>query len=413
MAPTGDISICAYCVAGTHRPQSMRSAMPGLRAGRVRVWAAMAGRRVLIVGAGIAGLTAAAALRRQSVDVDVLEIGHSWTVAGNGIQQQANVVRALAGLGFRDEFVSAGFGFGRVRNYDREGRLVSETVLPRLAGFDSPAMIGIRRGALHGLLQAAATRAGARVHLGTSVASIREAVGGVHVMLTDGTAQRFDLVVGADGLHSRVRHQCFEESVAPQQLDQSLWSCLVPRPVELDGLMVQSGAGGHCGACPVSPTEAYLFVTAAAEPGSDTGRRRLPARMRELLAGYEGAVGALAGLVTDDDIVSYRRLETLLLARDWFRGHVLLIGDAAHACAPHLGQGAGMAIEDAVVLAAELGQAQPVGQALVRFMDRRRERVGFVWRASQQLALAEIAGDARIDRRALYQKMIDVTAQPL
>jgi len=383
--------------------------MGGSRAGV----ASMASRRVLIVGAGIAGLTAAAALRRQSIDVDVLEIGHSWIVSGSGIQQQANVVRALSGLGFRDEFLAAGFGFSRVRNYDREGRLVAETVLPRLAGFDSPAMIGIGRGVLHRLLQAAATRAGARVHLGTSIASVREVVGGAHVELTDGTAQRFDLVVGADGLQSRVRHQCFEESVAPRQLEQSLWSCLVPRPHELDSLMVQSGVNGHCGACPVSATQAYVFVTAAAEPGGDPARNRLPARMRELLSGYEGAVGALRELVGDELPVSHRRLETLLVPRDWFRGHVLLIGDAAHACAPHLGQGAGMAIEDAVVLAEEMGQSQPVGQALSRFMDRRRERVGFVWRASQQLALAEIAGDARVDRRGLYQKMIDITAQPL
>ena len=387
--------------------------MPGQWAGRVQVWAAMTGKRVLVVGAGIAGLTTAAALRRQSIDVDVLEIGHSWIVSGNGIQQQANVVRALAGLGFREEFLAAGFGFNRVRNYDRDGRLVAETVLPRLAGFDSPAMIGIGRGVLHQLLQAAATRAGARVHLGTSIASIREVVGGVHVDLTDGKSQRFDLVVGADGLHSRVRHQCFEESISPEQLEQSLWSCLVARPHELDSLMVQTGVNGHCGACPVSATQAYLFVTAGAERGSDPARLRLPGQMRALLAGYEGAVGELRELVADDAPVSCRRLETLLVKGDWFRGHALLIGDAAHACAPHLGQGAGMAIEDAVVLAEEMGQAQPVGQALVRFMDRRRERVDFVWRASQQLALAEIAGDARVDRRALYQKMIDVTARPL
>jgi len=373
----------------------------------------MASRRVLVVGAGIAGLTTAAALRRQSIDVDVLEIGHSWLVSGSGIQQQANVVRALAGLGFRDEFLAAGFGFSRVRNYDRDGRLLAETVLPRPAGFDSPAMIGIGRGVLHQLLQSAATRAGARVHLGTSIASIREVVGGAHVELTDGTSQRFDLVVGADGLHSRVRHQCFGESLLAQQLGQSLWSCVVPRPPELDALLVQSATDGHCGACPISPTQAYLFVTARTEPGADPSRRRLPAQMRALMAGFAGAVGALRELVTDELPVGCRRLETLLVTGDWFRGHVLLIGDAAHACAPHLGQGAGMAIEDAVVLAEELGQAQPMGQALARFMDRRRERVEFVWRASEQLALAELAGDARIDRRALYQKMIDVTAQPL
>jgi 2-polyprenyl-6-methoxyphenol hydroxylase-like FAD-dependent oxidoreductase len=373
----------------------------------------MSGRRVLVVGAGIAGLTAAAALRRQSIDVDVLEIGHSWVVSGSGIQQQANVVRALSALGFRDEFLTAGHGFSRVRSYDRQGRLLAETVLPRLAGFDSPAMMGIGRGVLHQLLLSAATRAGARVHLGTSVAGIREVVGGVHVTLSDGTSQRFDLLVGADGLHSRVRQQCFDASVAPHVLEQSLWSGIVVRPPELDALMLQSGADGHCGACPVSATQAYLFVTARPMKGAGFPRGRLPAQMRELLSAYEGAVGALRTLVGDDLPVSCRRLETLLLPGDWFRGHVLLIGDAAHACAPHLGQGAGMAIEDAVVLAEEMGHPQTVGQALRRFMDRRRERVEYVWGASQQLALAESAGDARIDRRALYQKMIDVTARPL
>lgn len=372
----------------------------------------MAGRRVLVVGGGIAGLAAAAALRRQAIDVDVLELGHSWVVAGSGIQQQANVVRALAGIGFRGEFIAAGFGFSRMRSFDMQGRLAAETVLPRLAGFDCPAMIGIARPALHRLLLAAASRAGARVQLGCSVAQLQPEGEGVRATLTDGSRRDYDLVVGADGMHSRVRHQVFGERFAPRQLDQVVWSCMLPRPPELDCLEVQAGPHGHCGACPVSADQAYVFLTAARGDGGGPVRGQLAGQMRALLSAYRGPVASLGAKVDEGSQLVCRPLETLLLPGDWHRGAVLLVGDAAHGCAPHLGQGAGMAIEDAVVLAEELARDQPVAAALRRFMERRRERVAFVWQASERLAAAEIAGDPGFDRRALYQQMIDVTSQP-
>jgi 2-polyprenyl-6-methoxyphenol hydroxylase-like FAD-dependent oxidoreductase len=142
-------------------------------------------------------------------------------------------------------------------------------------------------------------------------------------------------------------------------------------------------------------------------------RTALPALMRTRLADFDGPVAALAARVGDDVTITCRRLETLLIAEDWHRDHVLLIGDAAHACAPHLGQGAGMAIEDAVVLAEEMGRDQGVGTALAQFMARRRARVEYIWRTSEELANAEISGDAGIDRRVLYQQMVDRTAQPI
>jgi 2-polyprenyl-6-methoxyphenol hydroxylase-like FAD-dependent oxidoreductase len=373
----------------------------------------MAGKRVLIVGAGIAGLAAAAALRRQAIDVDVLEVGRSWIVSGTGILQQANVVRAMASLGFGAEFLAAGFGFNRARHYDRQGTLLAETVLPRLAGFASPAMIGIARPALHQMLLAAATRAGARVTLGASVADLHPVLGGVHVSCTSGTSQRYDLVVGADGLHSRVRQLAFGTKYRPQQLPQAVWSCMLRRHDDIDCLMVQTGPEGHCGVCPVTPEDAYVYLTSNHVPDIDVARAALPALMRTRLGEYQGPVGALAPRIADGMAIACRRLETLCIADDWYREHVLLIGDAAHACAPHLGQGAGMAIEDAVVLAEELGGSQPVAEALARFMARRRERVEFIWRKSEELAAAEIARDAGIDRRVLWQQMLDRTAQPI
>jgi 2-polyprenyl-6-methoxyphenol hydroxylase-like FAD-dependent oxidoreductase len=373
----------------------------------------MAGKRVLVVGAGIAGLSAAAALRRQAIDVDVVELGHSWVVSGTGILQQANVVRAMAILGFSEEFLTAGFGFNRSRHYDRQGTLLAETVLPRLAGFASPAMIGISRPALQQMLLAAATRAGARIKLGVSVAELRAAVGGVHVTCTSGTSQRYDLVIGADGLHSRVRHLVFGDHYHAQQLPQAMWSCVIPRGEDIDCLMMQTAPQGHCGVCPLSPDEAYVYLTSNHVPDSDVPRAALPALMRTRLADYSGPVAQLAARIADDVTITCRRLETLCITEDWYRGHVLLIGDAAHACAPHLGQGAGMAIEDAVVLAEEMGRDQGIGAALAQFMVRRRARVQYIWQASEELAAAEIAGDAGIDRRALYQQMVDRTAQPI
>lgn len=373
----------------------------------------MAGKRVLIVGAGIAGLAAAAALRRQAIDVDVIELGRSWIVSGTGILQQANVVRAMASLGFSEEFLAAGFGFNRTRHYDRQGTLLAETVLPRLAGFASPAMVGIARPAMHQMLLAAATRAGARVKLGVSVAELRAALGGVHVTCTSGTSQRYDLVVGADGLQSRVRHLVYGAQYQARHLPQAMWSCMIPRGEDVDCLMIQTAAQGHCGVCPVSASQAYVYLTSNHVPDSDVPRAALPALMRQRLAEYAGPVAALAARVADDVTITCRRLETLFIAEDWYREHVLLVGDAAHACAPHLGQGAGMAIEDGVVLAEELGRDQGVGAALAQFMARRRERVQYIWKSSEELAAAEIAGDAGIDRRALYQQMVDRTAQPI
>jgi 2-polyprenyl-6-methoxyphenol hydroxylase-like FAD-dependent oxidoreductase len=373
----------------------------------------MAGKRVLIVGAGIAGLSAAAALRRQAIDVDLVELGRSWIVSGTGILQQANVVRAMASLGFGEEFLAAGFGFNRTRHYDRQGTLLAETVLPRLAGFASPAMIGIARPTLHQMLLAAATRAGTRIKLGVGVAELRAVLGGVHVTCTSGTSQRYDLVIGADGLQSRVRHLVFGAQYQPQQLPQAMWSCMIPRSEDIDCLMIQNAPHGHCGVCPVSAGEAYIYLTSNHVPDSDVPRAALPALMRTRLAEYGGPVAALAGRIAENVAITCRRLETLLINEDWHRAHVLLVGDAAHACAPHLGQGAGMAIEDAVVLGEELGGEHAVGAALAKFMARRRQRVDYIWQTSQELAAAEIAGDAGIDRRALYQQMVDRTAQPI
>jgi 2-polyprenyl-6-methoxyphenol hydroxylase-like FAD-dependent oxidoreductase len=373
----------------------------------------MAGRRVLIVGGGIAGLAAATALRRAGADVDLVELGTSWTVAGTGIIQQANVVRAMARLGFKEEFLAAGFAVNRQRSYDQRGNLLADIVLPRLAGFDYPAMLGIARGALHQLLLAAATRAGTRISLGVGVEQLREAVGGVHVHCSDGSAQRYDLVIGADGMHSRTRATLFGDRYQPVATGQGAWACLLPRPSALDCLLTMTGPQGNCGACPLGDETMYLYLTSVEPLGASYPQERLPALLRERLEPYGEPMAGWRAAIRDPLDIYFRTLETLLIPEDWYRGHVLLIGDAAHTCVPHLGQGAGLAIEDAVVIAEELARDQSVPQALQRFMDRRRERVQFIAGLAAGLARAELAGEGEADRAAMLHRLFDVTARPI
>jgi 2-polyprenyl-6-methoxyphenol hydroxylase-like FAD-dependent oxidoreductase len=140
----------------------------------------------------------------------------------------------------------------------------------------------------------------------------------------------------------------------------------------------------------------------------------LPARLRELLADYGSPLAELAPQIQDPAAVDYRPLETLLVPRPWYQGRVVLIGDAAHAMTPHLASGAGMAVEDAIVLADELSSGGPASAALERFMERRWDRCRMVVENSAQISDWERAPEgARGDAAALTGRSMAMLAQPI
>lgn len=373
----------------------------------------MAKKRVLVVGGGVAGLSAAIGLRNGGAEVDIVESNPRWTVYGTGIIQQGNVVRAMAHLGVGKEFLAAGFPYNQVRVYNQQGRLLAEIPGDRLAGTDYPAMLGISRPALHKVLGDAAQRVGARIRLGVTVDSLTQAPESVTARTTDGQEASYDLVIGADGLFSKVRAMVFGEHYVPTYTGQAVWRYNLPRPAEIDCLTSMVGENCNAGVCPISDNSMYMFLTSA-EPGNPwMPQDQLAAKMRERLAGFGGFIAALREQITRNEDVVYRPLETVLVTPPWYRGRVALIGDAAHAGTPHLGQGAGMAIEDAVVLSEELLREQPVPQALTRYMERRWDRAKFIWETSVQIGKWELEGRRDIDRPGLIKRMFEVTAQPI
>src|SRR3954451_10924137 len=162
-------------------------------------------KKVLIVGGGIGGLSATKALRDKGIDVDVVERNPKWDVYGVGIIQPGNAVRALDDIGLADEAVKQGWPLLHSRLFTTDGHLIGEPPFSKVADERFPPGNGITRPRLHKILQDAALSTGADVRTGVTFESIDDQGDSVEVKFTDGETRSYDLVIGADGIHSAVR----------------------------------------------------------------------------------------------------------------------------------------------------------------------------------------------------------------
>ena len=370
--------------------------------------------KVLIVGGGIGGLALSIGLRRAGIDVEIAEIKQQWTVYHVGIIAQSNLVRAMVSLGIADDCVAAGFPYQGLRFCDANGNVMNETPGMKLAGPNYPAFLGLTRPALHDVLFAASKKAGVQLHLGLSVAELRQSESNVAVRFTDGSTREYDFVVGGDGVHSQLRTMLFGDHLQPRFTGEGVWRYNVPRPPEIDyGSIYATSEGPKAGLIPLTRETAYIF-----QIGPEPGNPRFPQNeladiMRERLKPFGGTIGELARGITDPGLVVYRPLESVLVPSPWYRGRVALIGDAAHSITPHLGQGAAQAVEDAVVLAEELQMNGPLQDSLQSFMRRRFERCKFILEASLQIGEWEMHPDPKADVGTLMGRVAQTVVQPL
>ena len=307
-------------------------------------------RKALVVGGGIGGLTAAVALRRAGVSVDLVESQPEISVDGVGIIQPNNTLRALDRIGLAQACVRLGGPFPGWRIFDAHGSLLLEAPGSSAAAPQYPPVNGIKRPLLHKVLTEAATAAGVSIQTNTSVRSLTERPRCAHVQFTDGREADYELVVGSDGIHSGMRRMIFGSAYEPTFTGESVWRYNFPRPRRVEWGEVYYGPDSKVGLVPMSPELMYMFVVTA-EPGNPRmPRDGLASALRQRLGRFSGFIAELRESVVNSNEVVYRPMESLLLPAPWYKGHVVLIGDAAHTTTPHLAQGAAMAIEDAVVL---------------------------------------------------------------
>ena len=370
--------------------------------------------KVLIVGGGIGGLALSIGLRKAGIEVEVVEIKQQWTVYHVGIIAQSNLVRAMVALGIADDCVAAGFPYQVVRFCDANGNVISDSPGLKLAGPQYPAYLGLTRPALHNVLSSAAKKAGVKLRLGATVTELSQFDKTVVVKFTDGIAGEYDLVVGADGVHSQIRPMIFGSQLTPKFTGEGVWRYNIPRPSEVDyGSIYATREGPKAGLIPLTREAAYIFRI-----GPEPGNPRFPKNeladiMRERLKGFGGRIGELSHGITDPDLVVYRPLESVLVPAPWYRGRVALIGDAAHSITPHLGQGAAQAVEDAIVLADELRKDAPLEKSLDSYVKRRYEHCKFILEASLQIGEWEIHPDPKADVASLMAKVGQTVVQPI
>ena len=323
------------------------------------------GVEVLVVGAGIAGLAAARTLHRWGATVEIAERAPAAGVLGTGIYLPGNAVRALDALGLAEQVSARAVKIRRQRIADHRGRFLFDFEVDEVWRGVGPSL-ALHRADLHEILLAGAKTV--PIRWSCSPVSITDTDDDVRVDFTDGSSGRYDLVVGADGVHSTVRRLLFGETASARPVGQYARRFLAAWPDAAPEWSLMAGRGTVFLTIPIGDGKVYCYTDC--EPGA----ARLP--LHELFADYGEPVPTLIGASGAAHVHGGPVEEVTLPC--WSRGPVLLIGDAAHATSPNMAEGAAMALEDAIVLADTLAGERTITAALRAYEERRRVRVGWV-----------------------------------
>lgn len=370
-------------------------------------------RRVLVIGGGFSGTSAAIQLRKLGIEVDLIEIDAGWRSYGAGITLNGATLRALGFVGVLPEIMAQGFCADGADIYTASGYKLGDLHTPRLAGAEIPGGGGILRPVLAGILSEATRRSGTRIRLGCRAISIVQQEGSVDVSFSDGTRAIYDLVIAADGAKSSTREMLFPDAPKPHYTGQGVWRAVVPRPKEVTRPSFYMGARLKAGVNPVSATQMYLFLTQDRPDPAHLRQDELLPQLCNLLSEFTAPIPSyVRSELTDESNIVFRPLEALLLPEPWYLGRVLVIGDAAHASTPHLAAGAGMGVEDAVVLGQEMEGSQPLEEALVKFQRRRWLRSRLVVENSIRLGEIEQTGGSQIEHAQIMRDSMIALAGP-
>jgi 2-polyprenyl-6-methoxyphenol hydroxylase-like FAD-dependent oxidoreductase len=356
--------------------------------------------RVVIVGAGVGGLSLAICLRGFGHDVVVLEQAPHIDPVGAGLTLFANAMSALDRVGVREAVAARGAAVTRSAVLTCNGRELAALPRDLLEGTT----------ALHRAdLQAVLAEAAADVHLGVEVTAVEQDDDGVVARSADGTEERGDLLVGADGLGSVVRRVL--AYAQPLYAGYTAWRGVSPVPVDPGCLTESWGVGERFGLVDIGRGQTYWFATKNApegEPDESGGRK---AEILRRFASWHDPIAAVAEAAEDATILRNDVFYLEPLPR-WSAGRVVLLGDAAHATTPGVGQGAALAIEDAVVLAEQLASANELANALSAYEAIRRPRAHAVLKISRRVdKIAQLASPLGCRLRDILVRLLPARAQ--
>jgi FAD-dependent urate hydroxylase len=343
--------------------------------------------RILIVGAGIAGLSAAIALRQTGHDVTVLERTPRLQPLGAGLILWSNATAALAAIGLEASAreISNTLSAGLIRSPD--GTVLSKGDMVALAQETGHPTLAVHRADLLKMLFGQVPEG--TVHFDHELTGFRSAAGGAVARFSDGTEHEGDILVGADGIWSAVRTS-IHGSDPPRYSGYLAWRGVVSGVGAAEARSVSSetwGCGYRFGWVPLNNNRIYWFAVKNApedqQPRSDGSK----AELLELFEDWHDPIAETVAACDDVNILRHNIYDRPPV-RPWGRGPVTLIGDAAHPMTPNTGQGAATSIEDAVTLAACLQRFSTVEGALRGYEQRRYARTAMLVELSRRIGAA-------------------------
>ena len=343
-----------------------------------------AGKKAIIIGGGIGGVTAALALRQVGIEAMVFERAEALREVGSGLPLWTNALRALGRLGLTDKVnaLSESFTDGvRLTTWDGKvlADLRTDELLKRLGTINEV----VHRAELLAMLVEALGEENVKLNA-TCVGFTQDATG-VWARFADGREAYGDMLIGADGIHSEIQAQLFGRK-QPKYSGYTCWRGVA----SIDRSNLAAWAWGNAcqiGIASMSRGRVYWFVQCpapAGEPEKPCGRKR---EVLALMQNWHDPIPAVIE-ATDEAHILRNDIYRGIPLHQWSRGRVTLLGDAAHAMTPDLGQGACQAIEDAVVLADCLNAEAHIPDAFKRYEKRRMARANLI------ALLAELAGKA-------------------
>jgi 2-polyprenyl-6-methoxyphenol hydroxylase-like FAD-dependent oxidoreductase len=371
-------------------------------------------KKVLVIGGGFSGMSAAIALRKKNIEVDLIEIDPFWRSHGTGMNMGGASMRVFRDLGVLEAFLEKGAVADGVELFTSAGKKISTLATPRIAGLDVPGNGAIRWSVLADIFATATRQSGTNVRLGCSFVSIENGCSATTVVFTDGSCDRYVLVIGADGMDSVVRQTLFPDAPKPQYMGWRMWRASVPRTSGVITTSLWFGKGCNVGLTPVSRDEMYLFVTEYRDADDVVDPADVLSTLQDLLTGFSAP--ALHGVhehLKNGLPIMYCPIQGLLLPNPWYRGPVVLIGDTVHPTAPDLAGSTCIGIEDAVVLAEEIRNAGSVDQALDRYQTRRFERCRMLMQKSVCRANASTSSVNKCESAHYVRETLMELAQPI
>lgn len=358
--------------------------------------------RVLIVGAGVAGLSLANALIQEGVQPTVVDISSDAFYRGVGMKIWPNALLALRTIGLDEAVINAGQQQTKAYYMNQAGELLSIADLTPKA-VTNPPHLSIGRPAL---IEAIRPPTGADIRTGLTIVSLEQSDIEVDVRFSDDSTEKYDLVIGADGLNSRIRSLLFMDS-EPEYLGINAWRALVAlAPTDEQQPQIREADGYSGITFAVSQTQLYVSLLSRGHVKRGASSEEHFQYFKDLCERFAAPLPSFPSRIENPEQIVFNPVHEVRL-ENWHVGRVALVGDAAHAMPPFWAQGASMAFEDVAVLFHAMKQFSTHQQAFAHYESRRQPRL----RKIRKIVTANGATHGLLlpdneEEMALYKKLL-------